>query len=177
MKAMKANIQSFIVVIACFYGAHSAICQTSPNGLVVSAEASLLTGTNESKLYLTVHLVNTANHEITILTKNLNWSFSGSTDRNGKAMWECSLGLSSSFTHDGHRVVPSLCDLSPVTLRSNEEAMITHELAQDRPLRPITEDSQIIVKYEISPEWASRFALWSGSVTTKPFNASVRKRR
>ena len=32
-------------------------------------------------------------------------------------------------------------------------------------------------QYTISPEWAKRFALWSGSAESKPFAARIRKIR
>jgi hypothetical protein len=165
------------MVVACFCAAHSAFCQTNQNGLAISAKASLLLGTNESKLFFEVHLVNTTNHEITVLTRKLNCSFNGFALGNEKASWECKLGLSEAVTHDGHRVVPSLYDFSPVTLRPNEKAVITQEVEHFSLSKPLTEDSQIAVRYEISSEWASRFALWNGFVTTKPFNASVKKPR
>ena len=174
---MRAKIQTLIVVIVYFCNAPLAFCQTNPNGLAISAEASLLTSTNEPKLFLMIHLVNTTNHAITVLTKNLNWSFNGNPNSDGKPTLECNLGYSGVITHEGHQIVPALGDFSPVTLRPNEAAVITYELERSRRLKQITAESPITVKYEISPDWAGRFALWNGSVTTKPFNASVRKTR
>ena len=63
-------------------------------------------------------------------------------------------------------------------LSAAHELGLSHGLAMCGTLeKPIAEDSEIKVTHEISPDWATRFALWNGSATAKPFNALVRKPR
>ena len=81
------------------------------------------------------------------------------------------------IAHDGHTVVPSLYDLSPVTLRPNEEAFVSQETRGMGSPDDVTTDTQLVVRYTISPEWAKRFALWSGAAESKPFTARIRKTR
>src|SRR5205085_11521059 len=124
--------------------------------------------TNETRVFLTLHLVNSTDHEVTVLTKHLNAGTDYFTNR-----VTFNVGYSNSpVTHDGHAIVPSLYDLSPVTLKPNEEAFVTQELPM---MRPVTSETKFVVRYTISPEWAKRFALWSGSVESKPFTPRIRQ--
>jgi hypothetical protein len=61
-----AGILSFIGLV------WTAQSQTNSNGLEVSGRAALLTDTNSPRLFLTLELLNTSEHEVTVLTKNLN---------------------------------------------------------------------------------------------------------
>jgi len=143
-----------------------------PNGLAISAEASLLAGTSAPQLFLTVHLRNTTNHEMVVLTKNLDSDIDFNPADATK--WTCTLGYNQpGVTYQGRLIVPPLNDFSPVTIKPNEEAVITHRVKRNRSLKLITKDAQLTVCYAISPNWGSRFATWSGSVTSKPFKTSV----
>ncbi|MGA2242765.1 MAG: hypothetical protein ABSH11_12140 [Verrucomicrobiota bacterium] len=180
---MKTKIVQLVaIIIVCTCASFSANCQTNPNGLAVSAEASFLADTNAPQLFLIVHLLNTTNHDIVVLTKNLNYDFSEFSEigvpRENKKNW--TLGYNQpGVTYEGHLVVPSLNDLSPVTIKPNEETVIT-KLVGDRNfndfLKNITKDTQITITYAISPDWGSRFGTWSGSATSKPFKVSIKNK-
>ena len=73
---MKTKIIKLVTIIIAFLCVtQSANCQTDPNGLAVSAEASLLADTNAPQLFLTVHLLNTTSREMVVLTKKLDSDF------------------------------------------------------------------------------------------------------
>lgn len=167
------SIQTLVITIACICAAHVAHCQTSANDLTVSAEAQLLQDTNDTRVFLTIHLVNSSDHEITVLTKNLGMQTDGSANQ-----MIFIVGYSNpAVTHDGHTIVPSLYDFSPVTLKPNEEAFVSQEIVGMRSLKQITPETKFTVRYTISAEWAKRFALWSGSVESKSFSPRIRKPR
>jgi hypothetical protein len=176
---MKNNIVKLVAtIIVCTCAVHSANCQTSPDGLAVSAEASFLAATNAPQLFLTVHLLNTTNHEIVVLTKNLQYDFSdfGVSDAN-KENWTVGYNQPG-VIFQGHLVAPPLSDLSPVTIKSNEEAIITHLVDNSMLLKHLhlTKDTQITVCYAISSDWGSRFGTWNGSATSKPFEVSFKNK-
>jgi hypothetical protein len=177
MKTKLAKLVVIIIAVICV--SFSARSQTSSNGLNVSAKASFLADTNAPQLFLTVHLLNTTNHDIVVLTKGLQYDFSeiseiGAPHTNQKS-WTVGYNQPG-VTYQGHLVVPSLQDLSPVTIKPNEEAIITHLVDDSDPLDGITKDTQITITYAISPDWASRFGTWSGSATSKPFEVSIKKK-
>jgi hypothetical protein len=157
---------SIAIAIACLCTAQIARCQTP--ALTLTAEAQLLNDNNETKAFLTIHVINSTDHEVTVLTKNLNTT----VETNGNQV-SISLGYSDpAITHDGHAVIASLYDFSPVTLRPHEEALVRTEINR---LSLVVPDTQFVVRYAISPEWAARFALWSGSVESKAFSPRVRQ--
>jgi hypothetical protein len=161
------------VAVVCLCAAHIVQGQTAPNGLTVSAEASVLPDTNGARIFLTLHLINTGDHEITVLTKHLNIQVEGSSKQT-----TFTVGYGNpAITHDGHPIVPSLYDFSPVTLRPNEEAFVSQETGGLDARDEVTANTQLVVRYTISPEWGKRFALWSGAAESKPFTARIRKSR
>ena len=164
------TLQYIVFAIACACATHISKCQASPNDLTVSAEAQLLVDTNDTRVFLTIHLLNSTDHEVTVLTKNLNTGMDGSS---GRMTFIVGYG-DPVIMHDGHTVVPSLYDLSPVTLKPNEEAFVSKEIHN---VRQVTAETQLVVRYTISAEWAKRFALWSGSAESKSFSARIRKPR
>ena len=158
------------MAIACICAVQTGQCQTPTNDLTLTADAQLLMDTNDTRVFLTIHLVNSTDHEVTVLTKNLNLGMEAASNQMVFA-----LGYSdAAITHDGHAIIPSLFDFSPVTLKPNEEAFITKEVHNVRQVVP---ETQFVVRYAISPEWAKRFALWSGAVESKAFSPHVRKPR
>jgi hypothetical protein len=178
---MKIKILQIIsVIIASVCISQTANCQTNANGLAISAEGSLLADTNAPQLFLTVHLLNTTNHEIVVLTKNLNCGF----DLDDTNNWICTLGYNDpGVTYQGHLIIPSVSDFSPVTIKPNEEAFITY--LADLGVPPdsgfssyrihLTKNTKFTVCYAISPEWGSRFSTWSGSAKSKPFIPTLKK--
>ena len=158
------------MAIACICTTQIGQCQTPSNDLTLTADAQLLMDTNDTRVFLTIHLVNSTDHEVTVLTKNLNIGMEAASNQMVFA-----LGYSDpAITHDGHAIISSLYDFSPVTLKPNEEAFITKEVHNVRQVVP---ETQFVVRYAISSEWAKRFALWSGSVESKAFSPHVRKPR
>ena len=158
------------MAIACICTTQIGQCQTPSNDLTLTADAQLLLDTNDTRVFLTIHLINSTDHEVTVLTKNLNMGMEAASNQMVLA-----LGYSDpAITHDGHAIIPSLYDFSPVTLKPNEEAFISKEVHNVRQVVP---ETQFVVRYAISPEWAKRFALWSGSVESKAFSPHVRMPR
>jgi hypothetical protein len=177
MKTKIVKLVALIIVCAC--ASFSAKSQTTSNGLTVSAEASFLTDTNAPQLFLTVHLLNTTNHGIVVLTKGLQYDFSeiseiGAPHTNQKS-WTVGYNQPG-VTYQGNLVVPPLHDLSPVTIKPNEKAIVTKLIDDSDPLDGITKDTQITITYAISQDWASRFGTWSGSTTSKPFKVSIKNK-
>src|ERR1035441_9599399 len=80
MKIQPLNILA-LVSVTCICTFAIARGQTSPNDLTVNAEAQILQDTNETKVFLTIHLVNSTDHEVTVLTKHLNARMDGSANR------------------------------------------------------------------------------------------------
>ena len=175
---MKTKIMKLVsLIIVCVCASVSANCQTNPNGLAVSAGASFLANTNAPQLFLIVHLLNTTNHDIVVLTKKLDYDFSdvyqdGVPHANAKS-W--TLGYNQpGVTYQGHLVVPPLNDLSPVTIKPNEGTIITNLVDDSDPLQGVTKDTQFTITYAISSDWGSRFGTWSGSATSQPFKVSIK---
>jgi hypothetical protein len=168
---MKTKIIQYIVLAVAFIcAAQVGQCQTPSSDLAVTAEAQLQMDTNGTRVFLTIHLINTTDHEVTVLTKNLNMEMEAASNQ-----MVFTLGYSNPvITHDGHAIIPSLCDFSPVTLKPNEEACISKEMHNVKRAVP---ETQFVVRYAISSEWAKRFALWGGTVQSKPFSPLVRKPR
>ena len=169
---MKIKIVKLVAItIVSLCASLSAHCQTNSNGLaIISTDASLGTDAshgNAPSLFLTVNLLNTTNHDIVVLTKNLNCSFDNDNTNN----WVGTVGLDDStvVTYQGHKVVPSFYDFAPVTLRPNEVAVVS---ATDY-FPTFTTNTQITVRYSISTDWGSRFGTWSGSIASQPFKVSA----
>ena len=168
MKTKIIKLVALTIVSVC--ASLSAHCQTNSNGLaIISTDASLGTDAshgNAPSLFLTVNLLNTTNHDIVVLTKNLNCGF----DRDNTNKWAGTVGLDDStvVTYQGHKIVPSFYDFAPVTLRPNEVAVVS---ATDY-FPTFTTNTQITVRYSISADWGSRFGTWVGSVTSEPLKVS-----
>lgn len=169
MKPTTLKTLALIIASLCFTGV--ARSQSSTNELQVKAQASLLTDTNNPRLFLTVYLLNTSDHELTVLTKNLNLGIGGQPDD----QMVLEVGYSGSVGYEGHPIIPSLYDFSPVTLRPNEQAFIRREITNGLETLGKRNDTPLVVRYLVSPEWGKRFGVWSGSIATIPFTASVRK--
>jgi hypothetical protein len=122
-------------------------------------------------LFLTLELLNTSEHEVTVLTKNLNVGVEPSA--NSVAL---SLGYSNpAVTYQGHPVIPSFYEFSPVTLRPHEAALVRQEVARGLDVLRDRSDLPLVISYSVSSEWGERFKVWSGTVKTTPITASLRK--
>jgi hypothetical protein len=171
---MKVTLKTVSMIIALICAVCTAQGQNSSTELKVSAKASLLLETNNPKAILTILLVNTGDKEITVLTRNLNLSVEPVAGMQNHTSIEIGYAEPPT-TYDGHALIPSLADFSPVTLRPKEAALIQQEVTRLPP--NITKDPQFTVEYKISADWGERFAVWHGSVTTGTFTASIRQPR
>jgi hypothetical protein len=181
-------IKNLALIFASVCIAGTAQAQTNSTELAakrlnVTAQAMLRIEPNNPKLFLTVQLINNSDQEVTVLTKSLQVLIEPhqSPDSNGKRSFDqlgLKFGITGQVTYDGHLLIPSLCDFSPVTLRPNEAAYFSHEVKEvgnGLALLEKRSDLPLVVKYSVSPEWGKRFAVWSGSVETLPFTATLRK--
>ncbi|HZF02015.1 MAG TPA: hypothetical protein VE344_08985 [Methylomirabilota bacterium] len=170
MKNKILQILGLIITVICL--SQTANCQTTANGLAVSAEGSLLADTNAPQLFLTVHLFNTSTNEIVVLTKKLNCDF----DLDNPNKWICTLGYKDpGVTYQGHLIIPSVSDFSPVTIKPNEEAIITQLVDQSMLLKHLKKETQIAICYAIASDWGSRLGTWSGSIMSKPFVPALKE--
>jgi hypothetical protein len=169
---MKIKIAKLVTIaIVCVCASFSADCQTNSNGLaVIATTASLGADTNAPKVSLVFGLLNTTNHDIVVLTKGLDGSFwQGDTNK-----WACTIGYDDDqeTTCQDHKVVPSVYDFAPVTIRPNEVALVSQNFDLFET-QHFTTNAQITVRYSISTNWAGRFGTWSGSVASQPFKVSA----
>lgn len=144
----------------------------SSGGLNVSAEAFVYSVSNDSpKLRVIIHLLNTTNRDLTVLTKDEASShFNLSSDKTKFRFWA---SFDTGLKWDGHPVVPSLYKFEPVTLRPNEVALCAFDVEQNgsaKTLQGLTKDSPIVIWYSISQDFADRYGCWSGDIATKPFH-------
>lgn len=168
MKPTTLKTLALIIAALCF--AWAAQAQTNSTVLQVIAQASLRIEINSPRIFLTVQLVNTNDHEVTVLTKNLSVDIQPSSDQ-----LELTIGYSGRVSHGGLLIIPSLYDFSPVTLRPNEAAFIKHEAIHGLEALGKRNDLPLVVAYSVSSEWGKRFGVWSGTAKTSPFTATVRK--
>lgn len=115
-----------------------------------------------------VMLVNSGTDTITVLSKGLGQGM-GSTHRTGEK-WELALSIHK-VTWNGHEVINSASDYSPVTLKPGECAQyqfFAHPF--ENPFKRIPDTAtSLIVTYRISPEQGKRYGVWSGSVSSKVY--------
>ena len=171
---MKTIIHKFLLLITCVFASQAAFGQQDiPNtagGLSVSADAFLIKQ-GDAKLHVIIHLLNTTNHDITVLTKDRSNSFFNlSSDKTRFRFW---FSFDSGLMWDGHLVVPSLPELAPVTIKPNEVALCLMDVEQNdqsKTLQGLTKDSPIVISNSISSALGARFGCWSGRIDTTPFH-------
>jgi|SRR5580692_2341575 hypothetical protein len=171
---MKTIIHKLIFIIACFFACQAALGQQgipdTADGLKVSAVAWLRT-VGDPKLQVVVHLLNTTNHDITVLTKTGHSRyFNLSSDKTKFMFW---FWFDTAGTWEGHLVAPSLPELAPVTIKPNEVAFCFMDVEQNdtaKTLQGLTKDSPMVISYKVMPELGARFGCWSGRIDTKPFH-------
>jgi len=130
----------------------------SQSGLKVELNARQL----GKKLIVRVHLANTGEKNITVLTTGLNCIRSKEGD-----VFEVTFGYQSSVTYEGRPVIPSLTTFSPVTLRPGEMAVISNVSSK---FERLPESGKLLVTYEIAQEWGKRFNIWFGKVSCAPMS-------
>lgn len=171
---MKTIIHKFILLISCVFASQAAFGQqdipNSAGGLSVSADAFLIKQ-GDPRLHVIVHLLNTTNHDITVLTKDSSSRYLNmSSDKTKFRFW---FWLDSGLKWNDHLVVPSLTQFAPVTIKPNEVALCHMDVEQNdhsKTLQGLTKDSPIVISYEVSPALGSRFGCWSGRIDTTPFH-------
>ena len=123
---------------------------------------SVATGRNVAE----VMLVNSGKDDIVVLGKGLGQSMR-SMDPAG-AKWELVLSIART-TWNGHEVVRSTSEYSPVTLKPGDCAkyqLLPHPFAN--PFTRFREGaSSLTVIYAISPEQGARHGVWSGRASSK----------
>lgn len=133
------------------------ICIFADDGLSIKAQAFVTSKDDISTLRVGIVLTNDSNEEITVLTKP-----------NGKALTRDANGLLTQATMGskmkmlGHEITPSLHLFEPVTLRPNESAFITYNIASSQE---IEDQEEIRIRYSIRDELAERYNLWSETLT------------
>ena len=171
---MKITIHKFIVIAACIFASHAAFGQQdisdTTDGLSVSADAYLMSA-GDPKLHVIVHLLNTTNHDITVLTKDRSSRYLNmSADKTKFRFW---FWIDSGLKWNDHLIVPSLTQFVPVTIKPNEVALCLMDVEQNdqsKTLQGLTKDSPVVISYEVSPALGARFGCWSGRIDTKPFH-------
>jgi hypothetical protein len=134
------------------------------NGLTMKADVVIMDPSDKKTVSILLHILNSSNQEITVVSKGLGFDhFQLDDDKSG--IYKCTVGYTGHLDHDGHLVVPSLSDLSPVTLRPNEEALVNYEWGDDDDLAGLLKNkTPIEVTYSVDDLWAKRFGIWGGSV-------------
>ena len=114
-------------------------------------------GVSKDDLRILFYVKNISDSALVVLTKNLQHELVLYTDR----PIELSLNLSSAKTIDGAKIIPSLYDFSPVTLKQGEIAEIEYFFNDKKNLK------EIILAYDMLNEWSTRFNTWRGRVKSK----------
>jgi hypothetical protein len=173
-RVMKTKIHKLIVVVAFIFASQIGFGQQdipdNAGGLTVSADAGFFTLGNP-RLHIRLELLNTSNHDITVLTKgDTGYYLNMSSDKVKFNFW---FWLDSGVKWNGHQIVQSLTKYAPVTIKPNEVTFIFMEVEKNDPhkaLQGLTKDSPIVITYIVSPELGTRFGCWSGQIETKPFH-------
>ncbi len=111
-------------------------------------------GTTAEDLRVRLWVKNVGENEVTVLTRNLQFTLFNYTDRPK----ELSIDLSAQTNIDGSPVIPSLSDLSPVTLQKGEIAEIQLAYHNRKNL------DKVVLIYDMRNNLAKRFNAWAGIV-------------
>lgn len=115
-------------------------------------------------------IINITNHgekEVTVLTRGYGF---GSASFRGRLLLDFSLMFDflkwewqdKNGNKHQQTYIPSLSDLSPVTLRKNETAQINVMLKEEYKEALARPENKVFISYEIRKEVAERFGLWKG---------------
>lgn len=164
-----------MLICACAAVSCSTPTGASPSSLELKAFVN-----GEQPERLVINIINRGRQQVTVLTKGYSLA---SVTMNGrkspyfhlvfeiwKFEWPDAQGKKQRQT-----IVPSLPELSPVTLRQDETAQMTvalDEAYQQSLARP---DAKVSVIYEIREDIAERFALWQGKIELKTTVGELRQ--
>ncbi len=118
--------------------------------MVVSDQDS----TTPDDLRVLLWVKNIGEKDVTVLTRGLQLTLFNHTDKPK----ELSINLSSQMNIDGAPVIPSLSDLSPVTLKTGEIALIKV------PYRDRNNLKTVVLIYDMRDDLSKRFLAWDGIV-------------
>jgi len=131
----------------------------------LSVELNVRKSMATGKTFADVILVNSGTDDVTVFTRGLSQSLE-SMD-NGKTH-ELVLTMNE-VTWNGHKLVTSTCDYSPVRLKAGECAkyhFLPHPFTN--PFKRIPAGaSSLAVVYSINADQAKRHGIWSGKATSK----------
>lgn len=111
-------------------------------------------GKTADDLKVRLFVKNVGEKDVSVLTRNLQLSLSNYTDKPK----ELSINLSAQADIDGSLVIPSLFDLSPVTLKKGESAEIQLAYRDRKNL------DKVVLVYDMRNDLAKRFNAWDGIV-------------
>ena len=143
------------------------------DGLQIGGEAFY--NATDTKLGVEVRLLNSTNHDITVLTKDSTWSGGLSTCWLDDTQYVCMLSFDNQVSSGGHPVAPSLADLEPVTVKPGEVA-ICHLRFANSPISKLDrlgKNSPVVIRYEVPPSLGARFGCWSGKIQSKPITVTI----
>ena len=118
--------------------------------MVVSDQDS----TTRDDLRVLLWVKNIGEKDVTVLTRGLQLTLFNHTDKPK----ELSIDLSSQMNIDGAPVIPSLSDLSPVTLKTGEIALIKVPYRDRKNLKTV------VLIYDMRNDLSKRFRAWDGIV-------------
>jgi hypothetical protein len=154
LKIMKISLRNSILCLALFSTPLLALhSQTATPAKEISMAGKAYLTKNHRDMLLVLTLTNTSDHEITVLTRKLEFVANYS---NGPVSADFTLGYMSDADEGGHVVVPSVYELAPVTLAPNEQAVIKHEVLNEPQLEHVVHETDLVCTYRISDAWAKR---------------------
>ncbi|MFV1950369.1 MAG: hypothetical protein ACC630_00195, partial [Nitrospinota bacterium] len=77
--------------------------------------------------------------------------------------------------YKGYKIIQSLYNFAPVTLKPNEGTFINHNVKKN--LNNIDEKTDLAVKYKISEKFGKRFNVWHGSIEASPIKLKIKKKK
>lgn len=111
-------------------------------------------GTTPDDLRVLLWVKNVGENDVTVLTRNLQFTLFNHTAKPK----ELSIDLSAQANIEGSPVIPSLSDLSPVTLKKGEIAKIQLAYHDRKNL------DKVVLIYDMRNNLAKRFNAWDGIV-------------
>jgi len=162
---MKTIIASIIISALMCGGAYAQHCAKGlqvVRGLILSDTG----GTTPDDLRVQLWVKNVGEKDITVLTRNLQFTLFNYTDKPK----ELSINLSTHTKIDGSPVIPSFYGFSPVTLKEGEIAEIQLVYRDKKSLE------RVVLIYDMRNDIATRFNAWDGIVRSDVIEVKKVKR-
>ena len=150
---MKPFVTCIMIFTLVCVGVHA---QDVPKGIQVvrALIVSDQNGTTPDDLSVRLWVKNVGEKDVTVLSRNLQLTLFNHADKPK----ELSIDLSSQMIIDGAPVIPSLSDLSPVTLKHGEIAEIQVSYRDRKNLE------NVVLIYDMRNDFTKRFNAWNGIV-------------